>query len=90
MAHREAIQTEEYTYTAVFEPAVEGGYVVTFPALRGCITQGDTLTEAREMAADALTCYLEALRELERSIPTEDQTVGEPIAEPIKVTLKTA
>ncbi len=39
------------------------------------------------MAADALTCYLEALRELERSIPIEDQTVGEPIAEPIKVTL---
>ncbi len=90
MAHQEAIQTQEYTYTAVFEPAEEGGYVVTFPALRGCITQGDTLAEARAMAADALTGYLEALRELERSIPTEDQTVGEPIAEPIKVTLKTA
>ncbi len=46
MAHQEAIQTEEYTYTAVFEPAEEGGYVVTFPSLRGCITQGDTLAEA--------------------------------------------
>ncbi len=70
MAHQEAIQTEEYTYTAVFEPAVEGGYVVTFPALRGCITQGDTLAEARAMATDALTGYLEALRELGRRTTT--------------------
>ena len=90
MSQQEAIQTEEYTYTAVFEPAEEGGYVVTFPALRGCITQGDTLAEARAMASDALTGYLEALRELGRPIPTDDQTVGNPVAEPIKVTLKTA
>ncbi len=47
MAHQEAIQTEAYTYTAVFEPAEEGGYVVTFPALRGRITQRDTLAKAR-------------------------------------------
>ncbi len=40
MEHKEAVETKEYTYTAVFQPAEEGGYVVTFPALRGCITQG--------------------------------------------------
>ena len=88
MAHKEAIQTEEYTYTAVFQPAGEGGYVVTFPALRGCITQGDTLEDARAMAADALTSYLEGLRKLDRPIPTEEQTLGEPLAEPVRVTLK--
>ncbi len=55
MAHQEAIQTEEYTFTVVFEPAEEGGYVVTFPAFRGCITQGDIFAQARAMAAEALT-----------------------------------
>ncbi len=55
MAHQEAIQTEEHTCTAVFEPAGGGDYVVTFPAFRGCITQGDTFAQARAMAAEALT-----------------------------------
>ena len=50
---------EEYTYTVLFEPAEEGGYVVTVPALPGCVTQGDTLEEAREMATDAILGYLE-------------------------------
>ncbi len=89
MEHKEAVETKEYTYTAVFQPAEEGGYVVTFPALRGCITQGDTLEDARAMAADALTGYLEGLRKLDRPIPTEEQTLGEPLAEPVRVTLKT-
>jgi predicted RNase H-like HicB family nuclease len=42
----------EFRYTAVFEPAEEGGYVVTFPAIPGLGTQGETLDEARAMAAD--------------------------------------
>lgn len=29
-------------YTAIFEPAEEGGYVVSVPALPGCATQGET------------------------------------------------
>jgi len=40
----------------------EGGYVVTFPAIPDLATQGETLEEAREMAQDALRCYLEALQ----------------------------
>ena len=49
---------EEYTYTVLFEPAEEGGYVVTVPALPGCVTQGETLEEAREMATDAILGYI--------------------------------
>jgi antitoxin HicB len=41
-------------YPALFEPAVEGGFVVTFPDFDWGATQGDTEEEAREMAADAL------------------------------------
>ena len=43
----------KYVYPAVFAPAAEGGYVVTFPDWEG-VTQGDTVAEAIEMAADFL------------------------------------
>src|SRR5712691_6799023 len=35
----------EHSYTVFFEPAAEGGYVVTCPALPGLGTEGDTLEE---------------------------------------------
>ena len=52
----------EYSYTVLFEPAEEGGFVVTCPALPGLVTEGDTLEEARSMAQDAICAYLESLR----------------------------
>jgi antitoxin HicB len=52
---------KQYNYTAVFEPAEEGGFVVTFLALPYLITEGDTLEEALAMATDALRGYLENL-----------------------------
>jgi predicted RNase H-like HicB family nuclease len=72
-----------YTFTMLFEPAEEGGYVVTCPALPGLVTEGDTLEEARRMAEDALRGYLESLLEDGVSIPP-DKT---PIAEPIEIAL---
>jgi antitoxin HicB len=51
-----------YSYTMLFEPAEEGGYIVTCPALPGLVTEGDTLREARAMAKDAIALYLESLR----------------------------
>ncbi|MCK4554272.1 type II toxin-antitoxin system HicB family antitoxin [Candidatus Parcubacteria bacterium] len=47
-----------YKYTAVFEPAEEGGYVVYIPALPGCVTQGETFEEAQQMAEDVVAGYL--------------------------------
>lgn len=49
-------------YTVIFEPAEEGGYVVSVPALPGCFTEGDTLEEAMEMAKDAITAYITSLK----------------------------
>jgi antitoxin HicB len=51
----------QFSYTAVFEPAEEGGFVVTFPVIPGLATQGETIDEARLMAADCLRAYLESL-----------------------------
>ena len=47
------------------------GYQVTVPLLPGLITYGRTLGEAREMARDAIRCYLEGLRNDGESIPDE-------------------
>ena len=65
------MQRGTYRYTAIFEPAEEGGYVVTVPALNGLSTEGDTLEEARAMAEDAIRCYLESLQKHGEEIPAE-------------------
>ena len=72
-----------YSFTMLFEPAEEGGFVVTCPALPGLVTEGDTLEEARKMAEDALRGYLESLLEDGQSIPSDKA----PIAEPIEVAI---
>lgn len=40
-------------YQAIFTPNVEGGYVVEFPDLEGCMTEGADMAEAMSMAEDA-------------------------------------
>jgi len=51
------------TYTVVLLPEREGGYVVEVPALPGCVTYGETLTEALLMAEDAIQGYVAVLQE---------------------------
>lgn len=46
--------------TVVLEPQEEGGFTVFVPALRGCISQGETREEAIENIKEAITLYLEA------------------------------
>ena len=41
-------------YPAVFHPAEEGGFWVSFPDIPDCLTQGDDMAQAYEMAVDAL------------------------------------
>ena len=52
-------------YPAVFHTAEEGGFWVTFPDIPECMTQGDNMLEAYEMAVDALGLSLTS-REAER------------------------
>lgn len=49
-----------YQYEVVFDPN-GAGYTVTVPKLPGLVTEGDNLKEAREMAKDAIRCYIESL-----------------------------
>lgn len=57
------------TYIGLFESVAEGGYVVTFPDLPGCITEGDTLDEAKKMAKDAVELYIQSLRDDNKDLP---------------------
>ncbi len=51
-------------FNVIMEPAEEGGYNVTVPALDGCFTQGETEEEALENAREAILCYLEGIEKL--------------------------
>lgn len=51
-------------FNVILEPAEEGGFNVTVPALDGCFTQGDTEEEALENAKEAILCYFEGLEKV--------------------------
>ncbi|OQX89510.1 MAG: hypothetical protein B6D65_02805 [candidate division Zixibacteria bacterium 4484_93] len=51
-------------FNVILEPAEEGGFNVSVPALDGCFTQGDTEEEALENAKEAILCYLEGLEKV--------------------------
>jgi len=61
-------------YPAKFEKAVEGGYVVEFIDMPSCVTEGDTLEEAKIMAKEALSAMLSSLDSRKMKIP-EPSTV---------------
>ena len=77
----------EYSFTVLFEPAAEGGYVVTCPALPGLVTEGDTLAEARKMAKDAIRAYVESLRKDGGPIPKDLKPLPDPVKETIKIAI---
>ena len=87
MTDHEPARSCEYTYTCLFEPDEDGGFVVTCPALRGLVTQGDTIGEAREMAAEAIELYLESLLADGEPLPVSEDNVPGTIREPVTVTL---
>ena len=62
-----------HTYSIVLDPALDGGYTVTVPALPGCITQGETTEECIAHAQDAITLYLEDLIASGEPIPEEKE-----------------
>ncbi|MEK7585003.1 MAG: type II toxin-antitoxin system HicB family antitoxin [Patescibacteria group bacterium] len=62
-----------YQYTAVFERNEDNGYTVTVPSLPGLVTEGKDLKEARNMAEDAIRCYVEGLRKDRQVVPQENE-----------------
>ena len=46
-----------------------GGYLATAPDLPGCISDGATPEEALANVRDAIDCWIEAAKSLERDLP---------------------
>jgi predicted RNase H-like HicB family nuclease len=63
----EEVVVGDYAYQVQIELDKDsGGYVAEVAGLPGCITQGDTLEEVREMVRDAIVTYLEAVEDLKK------------------------
>lgn len=56
-------------YPAIFHQAEEGGFWITFPDIPECMTQGDNMEEAYEMAVDALGLAITSRDKLKEEIP---------------------
>jgi len=76
------IKHKVYQYTAIFEPATEGGYTVYVPALPGCISEGDTFEEALENIKEAASLYLDVMKKKRKGIMIEEKGI---IVAPVQV-----
>lgn len=56
-------------YPALFHKAEEGGFWVSFPDIPECMTQGDNIEQAYEMAVEALGLSLTCREEEHQEIP---------------------
>jgi len=63
-------------YPAKFKRADEGGYVVEFIDIPSCVTEGDTLEEAKAMAKDAISAMLYSLDSRKMTIPEPSTAKG--------------
>ena len=70
------------SYFAIFDPAMEGGYNVSFPDFPGCVTFGKNFEEAREKAQKILELWLEELNANKIQVPIRLQR---PIIDEIRI-----
>jgi predicted RNase H-like HicB family nuclease len=69
-------------FIVVLDPAKEGGFNVSVPALDGCFTQGESEEDALKNAKEAILCYLEGIEKV-----NEIKTKPGLIAKEVEITL---
>ena len=68
-----------YPCSITILPAEEGGgYLIEFPDLPGCISDGETIGEAIVNGEDALFCWIEAAKQHGDEIPQPRSSVDFP------------
>ena len=65
----------QLTYRILMTREPEGGFTVNVPALPGCITYGETIDQAMEMAREAIELYIETLQADGEPVPDDSQTL---------------
>jgi len=63
---------KKLSYRILLRKEPEGGYTVIVPSLPGCVTYGDSIDEAIDMAKEAIELYIESMEEHGEEIPTEE------------------
>ena len=58
-----------YFYPAIFHNDEKGGYWISFPDFPECMTQGETMEEAYEMAIEAMGLCIDDRLKNEESLP---------------------
>jgi antitoxin HicB len=66
---------KQLTYRVLLNREPEGGYTVTVPTLPGCITYGENVDQAIEMAKEAIGVYIESLIAHNEPVPDESNTL---------------
>lgn len=62
------------TYRILLRKEKEGTYTVIVPSLPGCITWGENVEHAIDMAKEAIGAYVEVLKEDGEPIPDDSET----------------
>ena len=68
-------------YPAIFHQAEEGGFWISFPDFPECLTEGDDITQAYEMAVDALGLAITS-RKTEKEIISQASEPSDVCLEP--------
>lgn len=63
------------TYRILMTREPEGGFTVNVPALPGCVTFGENIDHAMEMAKEAIALYVETLQAEGDAVPDDSQTL---------------
>ena len=61
-------------YKTVLRRDPDGGYVVTVPALPGCVSQGETREEALTNVRAAIVAYVADCRDAGDPVPSDDES----------------
>lgn len=65
----------QLTYRILLTREPEGGFTVNVPALPGCVTFGENIDHAMEMAKEAIELYVETLQADGEPVPDDSQTL---------------
>jgi antitoxin HicB len=69
------VMNSSKTYRIVLRKEPQGIYTAIVPALPGCITWGDNIEHAMEMAKEAIIGYIEVLQEEGEPVPDDNETL---------------
>ena len=58
-------------FNVIFRPEKEGGFTAMVPLLPGCISYGKTLSEAKNMIADAIDGYIFSMKKRGEVVETD-------------------